>query len=198
MEALEKLRAFLSPDEYLRAEREAESRSEYLDGEVYAMAGGSPEHSAICFNLATIIGAQLRGKPCRGFSSDMKVRTRPKKLFAYPDLTVVCGEPTFHDDRRDVLANPKVLFEVLSPSTETYDRGGKWLRYQQIESLTDYVLIAQDRPLVEHYTRQDETKWLYRSVIGLEGVLELPSIDCRISLTDLYDRIAFPDPSPET
>lgn len=193
MEALKSLRTYLSPNDYLKAERESDLRHEYLDGQVYAMAGESPDHSTICFNLAVIVGTQLRGKSCRGFSPNMKVRTPPKNLFVYPDLTVVCGEPVFHDERRDVLTNPKVIVEVLSPSTEAYDRGGKWIRYQQIETLTDYVLIAQDQPQVEHFTRQPDGKWIYTTITDLAGILELPSIECRVSLAELYERIVFPE-----
>jgi len=177
-------------------ERQADVRHEYIDGEVFAMAGESLEHSTICFNIAVLIGAQLRGKPCRGFSPNMKVRTSPSGLYTYPDLAVVCGEPVFHDQQRDVLVNPKVVVEVLSPSTEGYDRGGKWIRYQQIETLTDYLLIAQDQSLIEHYTRQADGKWLYSAVGDLADSVQLPSIDCRLPLVEVYDRIRFPAESP--
>lgn len=181
-----------TPEEYLALERSTEVRHEYLDGSVYAMAGESPEHSTICFNLAVVVGLQLRDKPCRGFSPNMKVRTDPRGLFAYPDLTVVCGEPSFHDERRDVLINPTVIFEVLSPSTEAYDRGEKFLRYRtEIAALQDYVLVAQDRPRVEHFSRQADGTWLRAEVNGLGGVLVLPSIDCRITLREVYERIVF-------
>lgn len=179
-------------DEYLALERNSEVRHEYLDGFVYAMAGESPEQSTTCFNLAGIIHAQLRDKPCRGFSLNMKVRTSPSGLYAYPDLSVVCGEPVYHDERRDVLVNPTVIFEVLSPSTEAYDRGEKSLRYRtQIESLQDYVLVSQDRPRLEHYTRQPDGTWTSEEVNGLEGVLRLSSIECQISLNEVYERITF-------
>ena len=180
-------------DGYLALERSSEVRHEFLDGFVYAMSGESPEHSTICFNLAGIVHAQLRDKPCRGFSPNMKVRTDPQGLFAYPDLSVVCGEPVYHDERRDVLVNPTVIFEVLSPSTEKYDRTEKSLRYRtQIEALPDYVLISQDRPHAEHYARQPDGTWMSHEVDGLENVLRLPSIDCRIPLAKVYERITFP------
>lgn len=179
-------------EEYLSLERSSEVRHEYLDGFVYAMAGESVEHSTICFNLAVVVGLQLRDKPCRGFSPNMKVRTDARGLFAYPDLMVVCGEPSFHDERHDVLTNPTVIFEVLSPSTEAYDRGEKFLRYStEIATLQDYVLVAQDRPRVEHFSRQADGTWLRSEVSGLTGVLHLPAIDCRIALQDIYERIAF-------
>jgi Uma2 family endonuclease len=128
--ALPQTLPIFTPEEYLSLERCSKLRHEYLDGFVYAMAGESPEHSTICFNLSGVIHAQLMDSPCRGFSPNMKVRNDPGGLYSYPDLAVVCGEPVYHDDRRDVLINPTVIFKVLSPSTEAYDRGEKSLRYR--------------------------------------------------------------------
>ena len=190
------LHTALSPEDYLAMERQADLRHEFVDGEIFAMAGESLEHSVICTNLAYLMVGQLRGKPCRTLSPNMKVRTSPSGLYAYPDLTVVCGEPVFHDQQRDVLVNPKIVVEVLSPSTEAYDRGGKWIRYQQIETLSDYLLIAQDQPLIEHYTRQADGKWLYSAVGDLADTVPLPSIDCRLPLAEVYDRIRFPEEPP--
>lgn len=180
-----------TPEQYLEIERKAEFKSEFLDGQIYAMAGASPEHSAITFNLSVEVGIQLRGKACQGFSSDMKIRTSHKGLFSYPDLSVVCDEPAFHDEKRDVLINPKVIFEVLSPSTEAFDRGAKFLRHQVIDTFNDYVLIAQDEPRVEHFIRQADGGWLLYIVRGLESKLHIASIDCTISLAALYDKIKF-------
>ena len=182
----------LSAEEYLAQERISEIRHEYLDGFVYAMAGETPEHSFICFNLAVAVGKQLEGTPCRGFSPNMKVRTDPSGLFAYPDLAVVCGEPAYHDERRDVLINPTVIFEVLSLSTEAYDRGDKFASYRHLASLKDYVLVTQTRPRVENYTRQQNNSWLLTEVDGLEGVLSLSSIDCQLSLAEIYARVVLP------
>ena len=182
-----------SPDDYLTYERDATEKHEFLDGNVYAMAGESPRHSAICFNLYTIIGLQLRGKSCRGFSPNMKVATNSKALYSYPDLAVVCGEPKYHDKKGDVLMNPTVIFEVLSPSTENYDRGEKYLRYVNgIKSLRDYVLIAQDEPRVEHFQKQANGEWKKSEIKGLGAVLKIDSIDCEIALEELYDLIEFP------
>lgn len=187
-------------EEYLTFERQSEERHEYLDGEIRAMAGESIEHSTICFNLATVIGAQLRGKNCRGFSPNMKVRSghpikehRPLKgLFSYPDLMVVCGEPQFHDKHRDVIINPTVIFEVLSSSTESFDRGEKFWRYRsQIETLTDYVLISQIRPLVEHFHRQSNNEWVLTSIEEANEVLSLTSIKCDLPLAEVYDKVDF-------
>ncbi|HEX8072745.1 MAG TPA: Uma2 family endonuclease [Pyrinomonadaceae bacterium] len=182
-----------TPAEYLALERQAETRHEYLDGLIYEMAGESLAHSQICINLARELSTRLKGKPCQALSPNMKVRTSEAGLFAYPDLTVVCGEPLFHDRQRDVLLNPRVIFEVLSPSTERYDRGKKFMRYcSAVETLTDYVLVSQDMPLLEHLERQADGRWLHAFVRGLTEKLRLPSVDCEVRLSEVYDRVEFP------
>ncbi|MEK7724793.1 MAG: Uma2 family endonuclease [Acidobacteriota bacterium] len=178
--------------EYLEMERMSEIRHEYLDGQVYMMAGESPRHSNICFNLYTAIGIRLRGKTCRGFSPNMKIATNNKGLYAYPDLAVVCGEPKYHDKKGDILLNPTIIFEVLSPSTQYYDRGEKFLRYTNfIKSLTDYVLISQDKPLVEHFSKQPDNSWKSVVIQGLDAVLSFPTIEIEIPLGELYEQISF-------
>jgi Uma2 family endonuclease len=183
--------AVFTPDEYLALERQSEIRHEFLDGTVYAMSGESPAHSTICFNLAGILHSQLRGTNCRGFSPNMKVRPGEAGLYAYPDLSVVCGEPTFHDKYRDVLLNPFVIFEVLSRSTQTYDRGEKFERYKTIETLHYYVLVSQDRPRLEYFSRQPDGSWSHTELDGADAALTLDSINCRVRLADIYDRIDF-------
>ena len=182
-------------DEYLTLEREAEYKHEYLAGRIYAMSGGSPEHSSITVNITREVSVQLRRTPCRAFSNDMKVRAG--RLYAYPDLSVVCGEPTFRDARRDVLLNPIVIFEVLSPSTEAFDRGKKLAQYQQIPSLKEYVLIAQDEPRIDHYVRRADNEWLVSIVVGMGAKVPLDSIDCTLLLSEVYDRVAFASESEE-
>ena len=193
--------------EYLALERESVERHEYLDGQIYAMAGESLEHGDICMNLSRIISTQLLGKPCRALSKDIKVRSgnvlpsrqTMKGLFSYPDLVVVCREPQFHDEYRDILLNPTVIIEVLSPSTEAYDRGEKFLRYRtHLASLANYLLVAQNKPLIDHYRRKGNNRWELSSVEGLEGSLYLTSIDCTLRLADVYDRITFPAEPAET
>lgn len=191
MAVAQRQRRLFTPEEYLALERAADCKSEYLDGEIYAMAGSSPEHNTITVNLAREVSAKLKGTSCQAFSSDMKVRSKTMSLFAYPDLTVVCGEPRFHDERQDVLTNPKVIFEVLSSTTEAYDRGLKFANYQVNESFTDYVLVAQDEPRIDHYARQGENQWLLTVVVGLDAQLSLASIDCTLPLSEVYDRITF-------
>jgi Uma2 family endonuclease len=181
----------ISVKDYLAIERASEMRHEFLDGLVYAMAGESPDHSRICFNLATITGVQIKDKHCEGFSPNMKVKVGASGLYAYPDLMIVCGKAVFHDEHGDVLLNPTVIFEVLSPSTEAYDRGEKFQRYRtEIESLQDYVLVSQDKPRVEHYSRQPDGAWLLSETDGLSSELSLCSIDCRIPLAEVYTHTA--------
>jgi Uma2 family endonuclease len=199
--SLQRSYARYSVEDYLAIERDSEERHEYLDGEIYEMAGESPEHGRICINMSGILYAQLRGKPCEAFSKDMKVRSGPipkpgrttKGLYSYPDLLVVCGELKFHDEHRDVLLNPKVIIEVISPSTEAFDRGEKWIRYQTwLPELTDYLLVSQSTPQIDHFHRQAGGEWRYSLMNQLEGSLQLQSIDCTLPLTDVYDRIVFP------
>jgi Uma2 family endonuclease len=183
--------AVFTPEEYLDLERLSEIRHEFLDGTVYATAGESPRHSAICFNLNVAIGLQLRGTNCRGFSPNMKVRAGESGLYAYPDLAVACGEAFFHDRHGDVLLNPVVVFEVLSRSTQTYDRCEKFERYEAIETLLDYVLVSQDRPLVEHFSRRPDGTWSRAELSGTGAAFTLESVNCRLALADVYDRIEF-------
>lgn len=181
-----------SPEEYLEFERESENRHEFLDGDLYAMAGESLSHSRVCINLAREVGNKLKGMPCEPLSPNMKVRTSNASLFAYPDLTIVCGEPMFHDTKKDVLVNPRVIFEVLSPSTEVYDRTTKFMRYRMgNETLIDYVLVSQEKPFVEHFTRQADGDWRYRSYSSLTDSFEIESVECSLSLAEIYDRVEF-------
>ena len=182
----------ISPEEYLRFEREAEERHEFDNGRIYAMAGESPSHSRICVNVTGEVRTRLKGKSCEAFSSNMKVCVSAAGKFYYPDLSVVCGEARYHDQKRDALVNPRVIVEVLSPSTEKYDRSAKFQAYQQLESLTDFLLISQDKPLVEHFARQSGGQWLYTAYKGLAAIVPLPSIECEVSLAELYERVEFP------
>jgi Uma2 family endonuclease len=188
-------------EEYLALERTEEERHEYLDGCVYAMAGESPDHGRICVNLTRRLAAQLDGSGCEVFSKDLKVRCGPmprpggshQGLFAYPDLVVICGALQFHDQAREVLLNPRVILEVLSPSTEAFDRGDKFRRYRAwLPTLTDYVLVAQDRPFIDHYHRQDDGTWALRTYEGLEDALDLATIGCTVPLAEVYERLVFP------
>ena len=181
----------VTPEEYLAAERLSETRSEYLDGGVCPMTGGSLNHNQITINLVLELGSQLRTRPCRVLGMDLKVRMPDSRKFFYPDVTVVCGTPQFHDDRRDIILNPDLIIEVMSPSTEAFDRGAKFRAYQTIESLKEYVLVSQDAPAVERYVRNGDGSWQYKSVAGLESSLTLPSVECTLNLGAVYDKVDF-------
>jgi Uma2 family endonuclease len=184
---------------YLTFERAAEERHEYLDGLIYAMAGESENHGRICVNLTASLVPQLRGSGCEVFSKDTKVLCGPYRahtregLYAYPDLVVVCGAGQYHDQARDVLLNPTVLLEVLSPSTEAFDRGEKFDRYRHwLPSLRDYVLVAQERPTLDHYHRTAPDQWTLTTGRGRDASLVLATIGARLSLREVYERVAFP------
>jgi Uma2 family endonuclease len=179
----------LSPEEYLALERKAEFKSEYMDGVVYAFAGASKRHNLIVANTIIALGGQLKGRPCNVYPSDLKVRVPDFKRFFYPDVSIVCGDDEFVDDERDVLLNPTLIVEVTSDTTAAFDRGKKFLSYQQIGSLQEYLLISQDEVLVEGYKRQGNDRWLYTKVTGPEGRLTLSSIECELALKDVYDKV---------
>ncbi len=190
----------LTEAEYLEFERAATERHLYVDGEIFAMASERPNHGYASANLAVSIGSQLRGKRCAAFIKDMKVRSGPLAaasksyagMYSYPDVVVHCGEAKFLDANGDVLVNPVAVFEVLSPSTEAFDRGDKFNRYQSHNpTLTDYVLVSQDEPLIEHFHRMDDGSWSYRRAIGLKAKLAVPSIGVTLELAEVYERVRF-------
>ncbi len=179
---------YLTPEEYLAIERQAEYKSEYVDGVMYAMSGASFKHNVIVANLLTELVQQLRGRPCRALPSDIKVRMPDSRKFFYPDVSVVCGEPQFHDESTDVILNPVLIVEVLSESTAGFDRGEKFQAYQQLASLREYLLVSQDKIFIEQYVRQEREKWTYVAMVGLESSLLLPSLECTLSLKAVYDK----------
>jgi Uma2 family endonuclease len=178
----------LTIQEYLAFERQAETKNDYLDGEIFAMTGASRVHNLITGNISGEIRNQLKGRPCEVYSESMRVRT-PGDLFTYPDVVVVCSEPEFIDGQFDTLLNPTMIVEVLSTSTEAYDRGIKSSRYRSISSLSEYVLAAQDGIHIEHFLRQSADRWLLEEFSDLGQMLELPSIGCRLPLAEIYDRV---------
>ena len=181
-------RTYLTPEEYLAFERKATTKHEYLNGQIVAMSGASFAHNFLTMNTANQLYNQLIGGECQVATSDMRVKVTQIDSYFYPDVVVVCGEPRAEDDTFDTLLNPTVVVEVLSPSTEVYDKGEKFEHYQQIASLKEYVLISQDKIRVEHYRRQ-ETEWLQTEFQGLEDVLSLLSISCELRLQDVYRRV---------
>ena len=186
----------LTPEQYLEIERSADFKSEYYDGRMYAMSGGSFRHGLIIGNLTREVSLALRKKPCSAIPNDLRVAVSPQGLFTYPDVVVVCGEPRFAGDQRDTLVNPTVVLEVLSPSTEGYDRGFKSEQYRSIESLQEYGLISQVKPHIEVFRRQPHGQWLLSDFGGLEAVCRLESIGCEIALCDIYEKVDFGGEAP--
>ncbi|MEZ6060073.1 MAG: Uma2 family endonuclease [Planctomycetaceae bacterium] len=181
---------YLTPEEYLAMERASEIRHQYFDGEVFAMSGASRAHNLIVGNVSRAIGNQIVNRPCEVYQTDMRVKVSASGLYTYPDVAVVCGEPKFEDSFVDTLLSPLVLVEVLSASTEDYDRGRKFVQYRQIDSLQEYVLIAQDRQHVERWSRSDGP-WTLWETDSVDAVVELTSIDCRIDVSEIYAKVQF-------
>ncbi|MBA3767810.1 MAG: Uma2 family endonuclease [Acidobacteria bacterium] len=182
---------YLTPEEYLAIERKAEYKSEYVNGEMVAMTGASRKHNLIVVNIAGEIRQQLRGRPCELYANDMRVRVPATRLYTYPDVSVVCDEPQFEDDYVDTLLNPALIIEVLSESTEAYDRGKKFGSYRTIESLAEYLLVAQDEYRIEQYVKQPDGRWLLSDYRSPEDLVELVSIQCQLALKEVFDKVAL-------
>ena len=180
---------YITPEEYLRIERQSEYRSEYFGGEMFAMAGASQEHNIISVNLTAELRTKLRRGPCQTFADDMRVRVTATGLYTYPDLVVVCGERIFDDSESDTLLNPTLILEVLSPSTEAYDRGRKLDQYASIASLQEYVLVSQDQPSVQQYQRVADGSWRYISTSGLDASITLAALGTSLLLADIYEGV---------
>lgn len=185
-----RIRRLFTPEEYLAVERKAGYKSEYLAGEIYAMVGASRQHNRIVTNLVRELSQQLKGRPYWVYPSDLRVKVSPTGLYTYPDVIVTCGQERFEDDQQDTLLNPLVIIEVLSKSTASYDRGEKFEHYRRLDSLREYLLIAQDRRHVEHYVRQPDDRWLLSETTS-EDTIHLPSIECVLSLAEVYDKVDF-------
>jgi Uma2 family endonuclease len=192
------LKAKYTREQYLALERQAEHKSEFLNGEIFAMSGASREHNRITVNVGSGLHTQLRGRPCETFISDMRVEVSTTGLYTYPDVVVVCGDPHFEDANVDTLLNPTLIVEVLSPSTEAYDRGEKFAHYRRLPSVKEYVLVAQERCRVERYVRQENDQWLLSEASDLSDTIVLASIDCRLPLAEVYDRVTFPTPGEDS
>lgn len=190
MSALSQPQRFMTETEYLAFERASERRHEFCAGEIFAMTGASEAHNLIAANVLVSLRNQLRGRPCRVYIADMRLKVTATGLYTYPDISVVCGEARFADDAFDTLLNPTVIVEVLSPSTEAYDRGRKFQQYRQLETLREYLLIAQNSPRIERYARQGDA-WLLSDIFVPDAVLELPVIGCALALADVYEQVTF-------
>jgi Uma2 family endonuclease len=182
----------LTPEEYLDIERRAEFRSEYYQGQMFAMSGATGSHTVITVNLVREMSTELRRGPCQLYTHDMRVQVSKTGLYTYPDIVVACAGRKFLDEREDTLLNPIVIVEVLSESTEAYDRGKKFEQYRTLESLQEYVLVAQDRMLVESYRRQASGQWLLTTAAEADNILELSSVNCRLKLADVYENVTLP------
>lgn len=196
----------LTPEEYITFERKALPdaeiiRHEYINGELIAMSGASRAHNLITGNIFGELRTLLRGSKCETYANEMRVSTPTTTSYFYPDVVVVCEEPRFEDDVFDTLLNPIILVEVLSPSTQVYDRREKFAHYRQLASLQEYVLVSQDKVLVEHYRRQEKQgtasgigkDWIFTDFQALEEILPLTSIQCELPLQAIYERVTLPD-----
>ena len=181
----------ISPEEYLAIERRAEHKSEYINGEVFVMSGGSRQHNTITVNVSSSIHAQVRQRPGVVYSSDQRVKVSATGLYTYPDITILCGEAVFDDDQQDTLTNPTVIIEVLSKTAAGYDRNEKFANYRKLSSLAEYVLISQTRPHIELYTRQPDGQWLLSESDDPTASIRLASIDCSLALGDVYEKVVF-------
>ncbi len=191
MSALPDKRTVIPEDEYLALERASAVKHEWIDGEIVAMTGASAAHNLICASTAFVLYAQLRQRACRLYLSDMRVKIQATGLYTYPDLSVVCGDSQFSDEQCDTLLNPTLIIEVLSPTTERYDRGKKFQHYRKQASLREYVLIAQDRPHIERYLRQTDDSWQLIDAHGIDASLTLVSIGCTLQLAEVYEQVSF-------
>ncbi|WP_438022279.1 Uma2 family endonuclease [Sorangium sp. So ce233] len=180
--------AKLSPEEYLALERSSEQKHEYADGEVFAMSGGTREHSLIAVNVVGELRSALRARPCEAHASDLRIKNVTANRYVYPDASVVRGQPLFEDEHRDTLLNPTAVFEVLSESSERYDRGDKFALVRGLPSITDYVLLSQLHVEIEHFCRQPDGTWLLR-VLGPGEQLQLASIGCDLAVDELYLKV---------
>jgi Uma2 family endonuclease len=188
---------FMTEEEYLAFEETSPTRHEYFAGRIVALAGGNEAHSIIASNINAALHSQLRRKPCTLYTSDMKIRAEHPRKYMYPDVAVVCGQPQYEDARRRVLLNPTVIIEVLSESTERYDRGLKFQWYRSIETLREYVLVSQDTKYIDHYQRQSDNLWSLSSASADDASIYLASIDCTLRLEDIYEKVSLePDIDP--
>lgn len=185
--------------EYLELENDANERHEYQDGEILAMAGGSPEQSFIIANFVREAGNALKGKPCRVAESNLRIRIPHKPRYMHPDASIICGPLQFdpQDPRRHTILNPKVIIEVLSPSTEAYDRGDKFTQYREIQAFEEYILISQDRPNFESFLRQADGAWSILNLTGLDATAKIRSLGISIPMAELYAGIEWPSSATE-
>ncbi len=187
---------YITPEQYIEIERKAEFKSEYIAGQMFAMADGSPEHSLIAVNITGELRLALKGGGCRVYNSDLNVWLAETNMFAYPDVTVVCGDVVY-GPARQAISNPLIIVEVLSPSTESYDRGAKAAHYRRSETLREYVFVSQSEPAIERFTRDTEGKWYVTDARGIDAVMELTAVSTTLKLSEVYANIEFKSKKPE-
>lgn len=187
MSALSQTKKY-TPEEYLALEEQAEFRSEYNDGVITAMAGGSLNHARITKNVSRLLDEKLN-EGCESFTTDVKIQVENYRKFYYPDVFVICGEPVFYQKRTDTIVNPILIVEVLSGSTEAKDRGEKMLAYRTLETLREYVLVSQDKAVVEQYSKNADGNWIHKATIGLNSKVKFESIEVELTLEEIYRRI---------
>lgn len=182
---------YLTVQQYFALEETAEMKHEYYRGSIYAMTGASARHNLIVANMIAMLHGQLRGSPCRVFPSDLRLKVEQTGLYTYPDISVICGTISFDEGRQDTVVNPTILIEVLSPSTENYDRGQKFEHYRTIRTLQEYIVVAQDRVHIEQYIRQDEHRWLLVDFLAVDQTVEIGAINCTLPLESVYEYVTF-------
>jgi len=181
-------KTFYTPEEYLELERNSETKGGYFSGEIFAMGGATPQHVLIVTNVVSELRSQLKDRPCKVYSTDLRVKVEPTGLYTYPDVVVVWDDPKFSDDQKDTLTNPVLIIEVLSDSTKNYDRGEKFELYRTLDSFKEYVLIAQDKLHVEHHVRQADNTWVLSETNRIESQIDLSSVNCVLKLSEIYDK----------
>lgn len=182
---------YISTEEYFAREDIAENRSEYWCGDVFAMAGGTPNHNRITVNLSSLLNAQFRGGTCEAFASDLRVQVEKEIHYTYPDVVAICGELKFVEGRADTITNPVVVIEVLPESTRDYDRGTKFTAYRSVETLTDYILIDQDTVHIEYFSKESDETWRLREYFNPEEVVEIKSIAATLPIKGIYERVVL-------
>ena len=188
-----KLPKYITPEEYLATEEQVEEKSEYFDGVVTLMAGGSANHNDIRYNVASDLRSGLRGSQCRSFDSETRLLIQDNGLYTYPDVMAVCGGVERTEGKTETITNPILIVEVLSPSTESYDRGLKFERYRTIETFREYVLVHQDRPFIEHYRKGEDGVWLTKFIQGLDATLTFETISHELPLRLIYEYVDWLD-----
>ena len=181
--------------EYLSLEQTSDQRHEFMDGQIIAMSGGTLWHATICDNLLVRLTARLRGTPCKPYSASLRVKIEATGNYTYPDVSIICGERQMEDGRNDSVLNPRLLIEVLSPSTERHDRGWKFKNYQLISTFEEYVLVSQDEPRIERFVRQGDIGWLMTQVTGLDQTVKFDAVPCELPLKEIYEEVLFDSPS---